>query len=149
MEGERAGAVEVFWHAQNLERNFGKGAFQAPLDEMNGEMGDVDTDPTAVQFLRGMDRGAAAAERVKDEITFVGGSGDDPFEQREGFLGGIAEAFRVTRAEPAHVCVYARVCAEDRAFGVWLKRPNIRGCGTIRRKNGALINGPSCARFKF
>ncbi len=46
--GERASAVEVFWHANNLKSDTGKGVFQAPLDEMNGEMGDVDADPAAV-----------------------------------------------------------------------------------------------------
>jgi hypothetical protein len=30
---------------------------------------------------------------VKNKIAFVGGGGDNAFEQGTGFLGGIAEAF--------------------------------------------------------
>ncbi len=89
---ERPRAVEVFRHAGDVELESGKGVFQAPLDEMYGDMGDIDADPAAVQFLRGMDRGAAAAKWIENKIAFVGRSGDDAFEQGKRFLGGIAKA---------------------------------------------------------
>jgi hypothetical protein len=93
LESKRAGAAEVFWHAGDTELESGKGVFQTPLDEMNGEMGDVDADLAAGEFLRGMDGRAAAAKGIENEIAFVGGCGDNAFEQGAGFLGRIAEAF--------------------------------------------------------
>ena len=54
-------------------------------------MGNVDSDPPATKLLRRMDGGAAAAERVEHDAVFGTGCGDDPLEQREGFLGRVAE----------------------------------------------------------
>ncbi len=56
-------------------------------------MGNVDADPLPVQLLRRMNGRAAPAERIEDDIAGVGGSGDDAFEECDGFLGGVAEAF--------------------------------------------------------
>ena len=93
MESEHAGATKVFWLANDVETDAGKGVLKAALDEMVWEMRDIDADPAAVQFLRGMDGGAAAAKRIENEIAFVRGGGDDAFEQGERLLGGVAEAF--------------------------------------------------------
>jgi hypothetical protein len=56
-------------------------------------VGDVNTGPLAVELLRRRYRRAAAAERVQHHIPFVGGRLDDAFQQRQGFLGGVAEAY--------------------------------------------------------
>jgi len=40
-----------------------------------------------------MDGGAAAAERVEHHVARVRRGGEDAFEQGDGFLGGVAEAF--------------------------------------------------------
>ena len=42
---------------------------------------------------RGEGRGAAACERVEDEVAFVGGSEEDAFEEGDGFLGGVLAEF--------------------------------------------------------
>ena len=73
-----------------------EGVAQALLDQADGEVGDVDADPMPPEFLRRMDGGAAAAERVEHHVAGVGGGVDDAFEQGEGFLGGVAEAFMTT-----------------------------------------------------
>jgi hypothetical protein len=54
---------------------------------------DVDADPLAPQLLRRVHRGAAAAERIEHHVAGVGGRGDDALQQRDGLLGGVAEAF--------------------------------------------------------
>ena len=59
------------------------------LDEVDGKVGDVDTDPfarglvgmLAVQSFDGVDGGAAAAEGVEDDVAGVGGGGDDTGHQ--------------------------------------------------------------------
>ena len=56
-------------------------------------MGDINSEPFAVQALRDGDGGAAAAEGIKDDITLVAGCGDDALKQFFRFLGGVAEAF--------------------------------------------------------
>ncbi|MCU1247701.1 MAG: hypothetical protein JWQ49_730 [Edaphobacter sp.] len=49
----------------------GEGVVEARLDEADGEVGDVDADPAAVEFLRDLDGGAAAAEGIEDYVAFV------------------------------------------------------------------------------
>ena len=68
-----------------------EGVGEALLDEADGEVGDVDADPAAVEALRDLDGGAAAAEGVEDEVAFVGTGFDDAFEEGFGLLGGVAE----------------------------------------------------------
>ena len=69
------------------------GVVEAGLDEADGEVGDVDADPAAVEFLGDLNGGSAAAEGVEDYVAFVGGGAEDAFEESFGFLGGIAETF--------------------------------------------------------
>lgn len=45
---------------------------QPLLDEADCEMGDVDTDPAAIQALRNGDGCAASAEGIKDGVAFIG-----------------------------------------------------------------------------
>ena len=70
-----------------------EGVVEAFLDQTDGEVGDVDADPTPAKFLGGVHRGAATAERVEDEIVGVAAGRDDPFEQGDGLLRRVAEAF--------------------------------------------------------
>ena len=62
-------------------------------------MGDVDPDPLPPELLRRVDRRAAAAEGIQDDVAGVGGGRDDAFEEGEGLLGGVAEAFLGLRVE--------------------------------------------------
>lgn len=62
-------------------------------DEGDRLVGDVYADPLAAEPLGDRNRGAAAAVSVEDDVSLVGGSPDDAFEQGFGLLGGIAEAF--------------------------------------------------------
>ncbi len=48
-----------------------EGIIEPILDEADGEVGDVDADPAAVEFLGDLDGGAAAAEGVEDYVAFV------------------------------------------------------------------------------
>ena len=88
----------------NLKGNTRKGILQTFLDQRNGEMRDVDADPLPVQFMRRMHRGAAAAERIEHHVARVGRGGENTFEQGDGFLRGIAEAFLSLGLHRNNVC---------------------------------------------
>jgi hypothetical protein len=62
-----------------------EGIGEASLDKADGEMGDVDADPAAVELLGDLNGGAAAAEGIEDEVAFVGAGADDAFERASGF----------------------------------------------------------------
>ena len=68
------------------------GVVEAGFDEADGEMGDVDANPAAVEFLRDLNGGAAAAEGVEDYVAFGRGDSEDALEQGFWLLGRIAEA---------------------------------------------------------
>ena len=65
---------------------------QTLLDEADGEVGDVDADPAAIEALRGGDGSAATAEGIENYVAFVGAGLDDAFEQGFGLLRWVAEA---------------------------------------------------------
>ena len=93
--GQLRRACVVRGFADDLVGGFDLGAEgvgEALLDEADGEVGDVDADPAAVEALRDLDGGAAAAEGVEDEVALVGTGFDDAFEKGFGFLSGVAEA---------------------------------------------------------
>ena len=69
--GEIARRIRVFRHAVNLVGEAGKRLFEAPLDQSDREMGDVDADPLALELLRRVNGRAAAAKRIEDDIAFV------------------------------------------------------------------------------
>ena len=95
--GEGGGAGRVFGVAEDGigTQVLAEGVAQAVADEGDGDVRDVDPDPVAVEpFGRG-NRGAAAAERVEDDIALGAAGVDDAFEQGFGLLGGVAEAFLV------------------------------------------------------
>ena len=93
-----ARGVEVFGRAVNfkfttrLER-----VFEPFLDERNGEVRDVYADPFAFEFLRGVNGCAAAAEWIKNHVTFIAAGFDDALQKRERLLRGIAERLRAGR----------------------------------------------------
>ena len=69
--------------------------FQLPLDAdqtlaggVDGELAQVADDPFAAQLLGHSGGGAGAAEKVGDQVAFVGGGLDDAFKQGFGFLVG-------------------------------------------------------------
>ena len=93
--GERRCACVVGRFAYDFVGGFdfgAEGVGEALLDEADGEVGNVDADPAAVEALGYLNGGAAAAEGVEDEVAFVGAGFDDAFEEGFGFLGGVAEA---------------------------------------------------------
>ena len=49
-----------------------EGVGEAFLDEADGEVGDVDADPAAVEALGYLNCGSTAAEGIKDYVAFIG-----------------------------------------------------------------------------
>jgi hypothetical protein len=56
-------------------------------------VGDVDANPAAVELLSNLNCGAAAAERVEDNIAFFRRGTNNAFQQRFGLLGRVAKPF--------------------------------------------------------
>ena len=50
-------------------------------------------------FLCRVECGAAAAERVEDDVAFVAGGFNNAFEEGDGFLGGVAETLVCQRMD--------------------------------------------------
>ncbi len=73
------------------------------FDKRDGQMRDVDADPSTAELLRRMDRGAAAAEGIEHDIAFVRRGAKNAFEKGEGLLGRIAEAFRRLRVNGRYI----------------------------------------------
>ena len=65
-----------------------EGVVEAGFDEADGEVGDVDADPAAVEALGDLDGGAAAAEGVEDDVAFVGTGFENAFEEGFGLWVG-------------------------------------------------------------
>ncbi len=64
---------------------------QPALDEIDGEIGDINADPLATQLLRRVNRRAATAKRVEHNIAGIGAGFDDAFEKGLWLLGRVAE----------------------------------------------------------
>ena len=98
-------AVVVLRQADDLElRGSAEGLGEAALDQVDGERSDIDADPLAAEFLGGVDGGAAAAERIEDDVAGIGRGGDDALEQGDGFLGGVAQALGGLGSDWRNVC---------------------------------------------
>jgi hypothetical protein len=69
--GEAFGAGQVFRHADGFEIDAGIAFAYAVFDHPDGDMGDVDPDPAPPEFLRRIDRSAAAAKRIEDQVARV------------------------------------------------------------------------------
>ena len=125
--GELRGPGYVGGFADNLVcgADFGAvGVVEAGLDEADGEVGDVDADPAAVELLGDLDGGAAAAEGVEDYVAFVGTAADNPFEQTLWFLGVVSQFFGFM-AQPLNIRVNAFVGAVQRSFCIGLACPDV------------------------
>ncbi len=81
--------------AQNIKGDIREGILQATLHEGNGEMRDINPNPSPPQFFGSMNRSATPTKGIKHNIAGIGGGIDDAFQQREGLLRGVAEAFCV------------------------------------------------------
>ena len=62
------------------------GVLQAVLDEGNGQVRHINADPVAAEFLGGVNRRAAAAERVEHHVAGIAAGLDDPLQQRHRLL---------------------------------------------------------------
>jgi hypothetical protein len=60
------------------------GVEEAVLDEGNGQGDEVDADPPAAQLLGGVNRRAAAAEGIQDDVAGIAAGLDDPLQQGDG-----------------------------------------------------------------
>ena len=78
--GQVAGTGQVLGCAVNLKGDARKGIFETLLDQADSQVGDVDAYPLAAQFLRGVNRRAATAERIKNHVAGVAAGVDDAFE---------------------------------------------------------------------
>ena len=87
--------TDILRHTNGLkfDGRITKGIAQPPLDQRYCQMRHINADPLAAQFLRRMNRGAAATKGVKDHIARIGRGGNDALQQGNGFLRGIAKAF--------------------------------------------------------
>ena len=70
--GEIKGGIDGFGFTFDGESGFGECIFDAIFDEGDGEMGDVDADPAAIEGLGSGNGGATATEGVEDDVTGVG-----------------------------------------------------------------------------
>jgi len=76
---------------------------QAILLKRNAEVGDVDADPAAPEFVRGGDGGAAAAEGIQHDIAFVRRRADNTLQQGQRLLRRVAKAFPCSWADRVNV----------------------------------------------
>ena len=74
------GTFQILRGAVNLEGDARKRILQPPLDQRDRQMGNVDADPGAPQFLRRMDRRAAPAKRVEHQIAGIARRSDYSFK---------------------------------------------------------------------
>jgi len=70
--------------------NAREGIVEPFLDERDSQMCDINADPLPSKLLGHVNRGPTAAEGVQDYITFLATGVDDPFQERQRFLRGIA-----------------------------------------------------------
>ena len=71
----------------------GEHLLQAILLQGDRQVRDVDADPAAAELLRRGDGRAAATERIEHHVAGVAAGLDDAFQQGDGLLRGVAEAF--------------------------------------------------------
>lgn len=83
---------------------FAESVAEAALDEADGEVGDVDADPFAIEALCNCNGCAAAAEWVENGVAFVAAGFDDAFQKRLGFLCWISETLRSGGVNWPDVC---------------------------------------------
>ena len=67
--------------------------FEPTFDEIDGEISDINANPLPTELLRRMNRRAATAKRIKDNVAFIAAGFNDAFEQRERLLRRITQTF--------------------------------------------------------
>src|SRR5690348_13840395 len=71
--------------------------------ELDRQDGNIASYPFPSEQMGSIDRGAAAAERIKDDIASITACRDDALKERDGLLGRIAEAFCGHRIDWRHI----------------------------------------------
>src|ERR1700686_1618278 len=72
---------------------------QPALDQIDGEIGDIDADPFAPEFLRRVNGGAASAKWIEHDIPRIAARADDAFEKGLRFLCREAETLLSLRVD--------------------------------------------------
>ena len=85
----KVGRVAQFLKLQILAERIA----QPALDQIDGEIGDINADPLPPGLLCRVYRRAATAERVEHHVAFVAARGNDAFQQSQWLLRRIAEGF--------------------------------------------------------
>ena len=129
--GQGVGAGDILGEADDFVglQFAAEGVGHAAADDADGEVGDVDADPAAVEALGGGHGGAAAAEGIQHDVAFGGAGGDDAFQEGFRFLGGVAEAFTGLGAEGG----YVGNDVLDQNAGVFVGIPFLLGDGAAGR----------------
>src|ERR1035437_2407511 len=70
---------------------FAERIFQTSLNEIDGEIRDINADPVPTQLLRPVNRRAATAERVEHKPAGIGAGFNNAFKKSLRLLRGIAE----------------------------------------------------------
>ena len=76
---------QIARYAIDVECGLRKGVAQAVADEADGQMGHVDSEPAAIEFIRRMNGGAAATKGIKHHIALIGGGLEDALQQGDVF----------------------------------------------------------------
>ena len=79
------------------------GLGQAAVGDLDGVGVNVASEVAAFQPFGHHERGAATAEEIRDQVSFVRAGPDDPFQKGFGFLSGVAGAFLRHRGEKGDV----------------------------------------------
>jgi hypothetical protein len=78
---------------------FSERIFQSALDQIDREIGDVDSDPLSTKFLRRMNRRAASAKWIEHEFARISGCFYNSFEQHLRLLCWVSQSFLCLRVD--------------------------------------------------
>ena len=103
--GQRLGAGNIGGFADDFvgTQIIAEGVVQAVPDQRDGQVGNVDADPAAVEPFRRGHRCTTPAERVQHHVALVAAGPDDALQQCFGFLRGVAEAFFWLNMHRGHI----------------------------------------------
>src|ERR1035437_3533559 len=69
-----------------------KRILQPLLNERNRKVGDIDSNPFALEFLGSVDARPATTERVEDDVALIRTCTDDSFKEGLRLLGRVSES---------------------------------------------------------
>src|SRR6266516_2732955 len=93
-------ACEIGWLTFLFKLDlFAKRIFQSALDQIDGEISNVDPNPLATELLRGVNRRAAPAKRIEHHIAGTARCADDALKQRLRCLRWIAKSLLSLRSD--------------------------------------------------